>query len=79
MTGLSTRQKHALEHPLRKAIYDFLQGYDKPASLGEIDEAVERNDVAQTHYFLNVLVQEELVETVETVFMTTTLYRVVER
>lgn len=40
-----------------------------------VAEAVERNDVAQTHYYLNVLVQEELVETVNG---TTTLYRVVE-
>lgn len=75
MTDLTPKQEQALEHPTREEIYDFLQLYDKPASLGEIDEGIDRGDIARTHYHLNVLVEVELLEKVAG----TKLYRVVER
>lgn len=64
MISLATKQEKALERPERKAILDFLQGYDKPASLGEIGEGAELPDLAIAFYHLNCLVEVELVEKV---------------
>ena len=62
--NLNPKQRKELEHPTRKAIYDFLQNYDKPASLGEIGEGIEPPDLAIVFYHLNRLVKVELVEKV---------------
>ncbi len=64
MISLNPKQKAELEHQTRRAIYDFLQGYDKPAALGEIGEGIELPDPAIVFYHLNRLVQVELVEKV---------------
>lgn len=64
MVPLNAKRKAELEHPVRRAIYDFLKGYDKPASLGEIAEGVELTDLAVAFYQLNCLVRVELVEKV---------------
>jgi DNA-binding transcriptional ArsR family regulator len=70
---LSHKQQEALKDETRMAILTFLQGYDQPASLGEIDEGIGKDDPAKTHYHLDVLVEVELVEKV----FGTTRYRVV--
>lgn len=72
---LTPKQQEQLEHPTRKAIYDFLQSYDKPASLGEIAEGAEIRDMAIAHYQLNRLIEVELVEKV----WGTNRYRTVEQ
>lgn len=64
MVSFNAKQKAELEHPTRKAILDFLGGYDKPASLGEIGEGVEQPDLAIAFFHLNRLVEVELVEKV---------------
>jgi hypothetical protein len=67
-------QSRAIENSTRKSIYEFLQSYDKPASLGEIDEGIDLGDIARTHYHLNQLVEVGLVEKVPGA----NTYRVVE-
>jgi hypothetical protein len=64
MASFNDKQKAELENSTRKAIYDFLQNYDKPASLGEIGEGIELPDLAIVFYNLNRLVEVELVEKV---------------
>jgi hypothetical protein len=59
---LNANQKPELEHTTRKAIYDFLKSYDKPASLGEIAEGIELPDLAIVHHQLHRLVKVEMVE-----------------
>jgi hypothetical protein len=71
---LAPNQQAELEHSTRRAIYDFLKGYDKPASLGEIGEGIELPDLAIVFYQLNRLVKVELVEKI----FGTNHYRVVD-
>jgi hypothetical protein len=71
---LSTKQKEALENPKRSAIHDFLQNYDKPASLGEVGEGTEISSLAMAFYHLGELIRVKLVEKVPG----TEPYRVVE-
>jgi Helix-turn-helix domain len=74
MIPLNAKQQAELEHATRKAIYEFLQNYDKPASLGEIGEGIDQPDLAIAFYHLNRLVEVELVEKV----LGTERYRAVE-
>ena len=73
MAPLNTKQKEVLEHEKRKAIFDFLQGCDKPAGLGAIAEGVGIRDLAIAHHQLNRLLEADLAEKV----FGTNLYRVV--
>jgi hypothetical protein len=75
MADFSEEQKKVLEHTSCSAIYDFLKGYDKPASLSEIGEGAELRDLAVAFYHLSRLVEVELVEKV--VLMPARGYRVV--
>ena len=63
-----------MQDETRMAILTFLQGYDKPATLGEIDEGIEKNEPAKTQYHLTQLIEVRLVEKVPG----TNTFRVVE-
>lgn len=71
----TTKQKEALDHPVRKRIYDYLLGEKEPQSLGAIKEGIGERDIAVAHHQLNRLLGVNLVEKV----WGTNLYRVVER
>lgn len=64
MADFSDKQKEILAHSTCRAIYEFLQGDDKPAALGEIGEAIELPDLAVVFFHLNRLVKVEMVEKV---------------
>lgn len=73
MGDLPTRQKEALQNPVRSEIYESLRGQEKPHSLGWIGDQTELPDLARVHYHLSLLVDVELVEKVAG----TNLYRAV--
>jgi DNA-binding transcriptional ArsR family regulator len=76
MVDLSHKQEHALGYPLRKQIFDWLQGRPRPASVGSVLEAVDGvRDYAAAFYHIGVLVDAELVEQEAG----TNLFRVVEQ
>jgi predicted ArsR family transcriptional regulator len=64
MVPLNAKQQADLRNPTRKAILNFLNGYDKPASLGEIGEGIELPDLAIVFFHLSRLVEVDLVEKV---------------
>ena len=76
MADLSHKQEQALEHPIRKQIFELLQTKPNPASIGYMLDVIEDlRDYAKASYQVGVLVDAELVEKV----WGTNLFRVVER
>ncbi len=77
MSGaLSHKQEQALDHPVRKQVFELLQERTKPISVGSVLNAVEDlRDYAKAFYHVHVLVDAEMVEKV----WGTNLYRAVER
>lgn len=59
-------QKEALEHPVRKAIYDYLVplGEENPQTLGAIKEVIGEKDIAVVHHQVHRLIRVDLVEKV---------------
>lgn len=74
MADLSHKQEKALDFPVRKQVFEFIQKQTKPVSIGSVQEGVEGlRDYAAAFYHVGVLVDAELVEKV----WGTNLYRAV--
>lgn len=74
---LTPEQQEVLANEIAEKIHEFLlrRGPQHPATLGQINEAIEQRDVARTNYQLQLLVDVGLVEKVPGTYD----YRVVKK